>query len=120
MIEGGVPIILYNKLKEWGNGAAHRGTPLPQLQGQLSSMPDIDMSLLNPDYHKENDRGSRRIKALILRDDLVDFTDAAREGGEWKGLPIAKVEDGKDIHLLVISHGNIMSSLVNNSKVFCK
>jgi broad specificity phosphatase PhoE len=113
VIDRETPVVVWQDVKEWGYGNCNRGAPRVILNKQLST-PNVDLSLLWPGYQNNRDSGSRRLKALQIRDALVDFTNVALVGGEWKGVPVAKAEDGKDVHLLVVSHGNIMSALVTS------
>lgn len=109
----GLQVIAWDALREWGDGPCNHGDPLPVLREKVKEHP-VNLALLNEGWEggEKVRHNSRRAKYLeSLKVELYSFCHTIVKGGLWKGMPILPVDDGRDIEVLIVSHGTLLKEL---------
>ncbi|KAI9053293.1 hypothetical protein LZ554_002256 [Drepanopeziza brunnea f. sp. 'monogermtubi'] len=129
--EKGLKIIAMDDLREWGAWPCNTGSKISTLLQEFPALEDTLEAALVPENWRKNWENPlvdpafvatrvARVKAMLWTLGQM----ALSGGGEWekgvrvpgKGVKIPGVEEDKDCHIVVVSHGGFLATLMGESK----
>lgn len=62
---------------------------------------------------EQNDQDHRQSRSLRVRKQLYELGQIALQGGKgmWNGIEVEGVKMGKDVHIVVVSHGGFLGTM---------
>jgi broad specificity phosphatase PhoE len=119
LIEQGQTIILWAWLKEWGSSACNQGSSGEAIEKKLKGKP-FDFKLvynqweLIKDLARSRNDGADAERANEVRRSLKMLATTLIEGGKWCHLTFAPWKEDRNVEVIVVSHGNFLSSLIRS------
>ena len=125
----GLSVIAWPALREYGTYPCNHGAPLETLRTELAELDELnfltkpfDLSLVSEEWeiHRES-LSERPGRAARVRRELhaLGVVAKRRTGGIWNGITIQGNPDGRDVEILVISHGGFLQGLTGHTGEFC-
>ncbi|KAJ5032308.1 uncharacterized protein L3040_008915 [Drepanopeziza brunnea f. sp. 'multigermtubi'] len=135
--EKGLKIIAMEDLREWGVFPCNTGSKISTLLQEFPALEETLEAALVPENWRVNWENAlvdpaymatrvARVKEMLwnLGQMALSGGGALYGGGEWKkgvkvpgkGVKIPAVEEGKDCHIVVISHGGFLAELMGESR----
>lgn len=109
----GMKVIAWDILRELGDGPCNHGDPLSVLAEKVKGLP-VNLALLKEGWEtgeKIRYHTQRPKHMQCLAKELYSFCHTVVKGGIWNGIPLQAIDDGRDIEVLIVSHGNLLKSL---------
>ncbi|KAL2072764.1 hypothetical protein VTL71DRAFT_12107 [Oculimacula yallundae] len=121
IMDKNIPIIAYPGVREWGKVPTSIGVKMSELLDKFKELrckvetrlvPDgweTSIGDVYPEYRDE--------KAAEVREDLYKLGQLVLDGkdGLWNGIEVKGVEKGRDVHIVVVSHGGFLATLEGSS-----
>jgi broad specificity phosphatase PhoE len=126
VLQRGVQPILWADLREFGGAPCNKGTRKRKLKKQLAGE-SANFSLLEHGWHRviedkkyqKANPNYQRLRGDKVLEDLFALGETIVEDDFWKGLSVG-IAKGKDAHVLVVSHGGILASILGFQGEFPK
>ncbi|KAH7417484.1 histidine phosphatase superfamily [Cadophora sp. MPI-SDFR-AT-0126] len=119
IFEKNIPIIAYPDVREWGNTNCNTGIKMSYLLKKFVELEGKVETRLAPDGWEFNREVMKpypeykQTRALKVRKELWELGQVAMNGGKgvWNGIEVDGVKKGRDVHIVVVSHGAFLATL---------
>ncbi|CZT09928.1 uncharacterized protein RCO7_02249 [Rhynchosporium graminicola] len=128
-IRAGIKPILIEDLRETGTGPTSTGTTLTKVLeelGELGKCFDVsnmyELWMVNSEVKYESEKRAKRFRMMLKQlTDVLNSHDPAIGLGPiklhmWNGLTAAPLNNGRDIHVAVVTHAEILMKIIDEVK----